>query len=84
MVLYVEEVFIQHIVSVLLASQTKKAAGPQGLRRLGIYCPDAWLTNHFELFAPLGRISNFLLPALIAAWAAARRAMGTRNGEQLT
>jgi len=25
-----------------------------------------------------------LLSALIAAWAAARRAMGTRNGEQLT
>ncbi len=27
---------------------------------------------------------HFFLPALIAAWAAARRAIGTRNGEQLT
>ena len=26
----------------------------------------------------------FFLPALIAAWAAARRAIGTRKGEQLT
>ena len=26
----------------------------------------------------------FFLSALIAAWAAARRAIGTRNGEQLT
>lgn len=25
-----------------------------------------------------------VLPAFIAAWAAARRAIGTRNGEQLT
>jgi hypothetical protein len=27
---------------------------------------------------------HFFPPALIAAWAAARRAIGTRNGEQLT
>lgn len=26
----------------------------------------------------------YYFPALIAAWAAAKRAMGTRNGEQLT
>ena len=31
-----------------------------------------------------GKFIYFFLPALMAAWAAARRAMGTRNGEQLT
>jgi hypothetical protein len=40
--------------------------------------------NHFEPFAPSGRTNYFFMPALIAAWAAARRAIGTRNGEQLT
>ena len=31
-----------------------------------------------------GMVVYFALSALIAAWAAARRAIGTRNGEQLT
>ena len=40
------------------------------------------LAGHFEASELL--VGNFILPYLIAACAAARRAMGTRKGEQET
>jgi hypothetical protein len=62
----------------------KKAAGPQGYRRFGIDRFVARLANRVQLLALSRPRLYFFLPALIAAWAAARRAIGTRKGEQLT
>ena len=62
----------------------QKAAGPQGNRRFGIDRLVSWFANRFELSVASRVRRYFFLPALIAAWAAARRAIGTRNGEQLT
>ena len=60
------------------------AAGPQGLRRFLTCHPGARFANRFAPFTPSRSMIHFFLSALIAAWAAVRRAIGTRNGEQLT
>ena len=42
-------------------------------------------SKSWRLFFILDEMTNYLaLSSSIAAWAAARRATGTRNGEQLT
>ena len=51
----------------------------------GTYCASNKVPGHpLEIFDFGSGSGSYFLPSLIAAWAAARRAMGTRNGEQET
>jgi len=60
------------------------------VRDIGGIKPQTYQFHEFDLFIHTSMtvlafsFYSLFLSALIAAWAAARRAMGTRNGEQLT
>ena len=53
--------------------------------RRGTYCASNKVPWHsLEIFDFASGSGSYFLPSLIAAWAAARRAIGTRYGEQDT